>query len=760
MVMMPLSAPRLFGRLARQAGLVAAFAGIALAGLASGVLFAYAGDLPQISALDDYAPSTITRVYAAGGEVLGDFAVQRRVLVDYDDISPALRNAIIAAEDAGFNSHFGLSISRILVTAVMDVLKQRMWGASTLTMQVARLLFPIGFDKTPERKVKEILLAIQIEKRYTKREILTFYCNNVHVGHGAYGVEAAARMYFGKSARDVTLEEAALIAGILPLPARYSPFVDRPRAKWRRDYALQRMADEGMITQEESAAAQQMPIRVLNRSEERDTIAPFFVEEVRQYLEETYGATAIYEAGLAVRTSLDAPLQTAAARAVREGLRRVDKIQGFRGTLRNVIAEGEDLDTLEHARWQRTIAPGDIVPALVTRVAGTGALLRVGSFTATLRPAAFAWTRRQSASQLFKRGDLIDVRVGELDESAATIQVTLEQEPLVEGALVAIENRTGRILAMVGGYSFERSKFNRAVQAYRQVGSLFKAFLYAAAIDQGYTPTSILSDEAGSFPAGPDQPPYEPENYDHEYVGPITLRFALEKSRNLPAVRLMAALGPEHVAGYAARFGFRREIPPFLSAALGAAETTLLEITSAYSVFPNQGVRMEPYFVLSVTDRDGRVLEENRPEAHDAIRADTAYVMTSLLRGVVQRGTAQRAASIDWPLAGKTGTVDEYTDAWFVGFDPEISVGVWIGFDQKKTLFEGAEGATAALPVWLEFMQSYLADKEEPPSFSPPGNIVILTVDRESGLPVDAAAPAAILETFVAGTEPGATFLR
>ena len=752
--------PRRAGHLASWAGWIALFAGVALAGLTSGVLFAYGRDLAQISALDDYEPSTITRVYASGGRLVGDFAIQRRVLIDYDGIAPILRDAIIASEDAGFNSHFGLSISRILVTAVTDVLKQRMYGASTITQQVARTLFPIGSEKTLERKIKEIVLAVQIEKRYTKREILTFYCNHVHLAHGAYGVEAAALMYFDKSARDVTLEEAALIAGIIQTPARQSPFVNRDRAKMRRDYVLQRMADEGMITQAESDSAKRSAIRVVDRRGGNDTIAPFFVEEVRQHLNSKYGAKALYESGLSVQTTLDARLQAAATRALQEGLRRVDKRQGFRRAARNVIAEGLDLETFKHDRWRRAIAPGDIVPAVVTRIVGVRASLRVGSYDADLAPAAFAWTGQTSAATLFERGDLIEVRVEELDDAQTALRASLEQVPLVEGALVAIENRTGRLLAMVGGYSFERSKFNRAVQAYRQVGSLFKPFLYAAAIDRGYTPSSILSDTPGSFPAGPNQPLYEPQNYNHQYAGPVTLRYALEKSRNLPAVRLMATVGPDHVTAYAARFGFSRPIPPYLSTALGASESTLLEITSAYSVFPNQGVRMEPYFILKVTDRDGRVLEENRPETHNAIRADTAYVMTSLLRGVVQRGTALRAARVDWPLAGKTGTVDEYTDAWFVGFDPEISVGVWIGFNEKKPLFEGADGATVALPVWLEFMQARIAAKEEQPSFSPPGNIVVLTVDRESGLPIAPEAPTAIRETFVAGTEPGAAFPR
>ena len=748
------------GRFARQAGIALLFVLAALGGTLSGVVFAYIGDLPQIRQLDDYTPSTITRVHALGGEVIGEFAVQRRVVVSYDDISPTLRQAIIAAEDSEFASHVGLSISRIFVTLIRDVLQGRAAGASTLTQQLARNLFPesIGFQKTLERKIKEAIVAIQVEKRYTKNEILTLYCNQIYLGHGAYGMEAAARLYFGKSAKDVTLDEAALLAGIIQSPERQSPFVDMQRALRRRNYVLERMADEGMVSLADAETARKRPIDLRGPSAPGASPAPYFVEEVRKYLEAKYGAKRLYESGLTVQTSLDLRLQEAANRAIDAGLRALDKRRGFRKPATSVLAAGS-LDEFAHGRWQFPIVPGDIVPAAVTEVVPQEIRIRIGRLRGSLSQADYSWTGRRDATSLVKAGDLVEIRIGALNDATGTLTGTLEQTPLVEGGLVAIDNRTGQVRAMVGGYSFERSKFNRATQAYRQLGSVFKPIVYAAAIDRGYTASTSLLDAPVSYEPGPGQPPYAPKNYDHTYLGPMTLRRALEKSRNVPTIRLMDELGPDQVVNYAKRLGFESPLQPFLSTALGASEAPLLEVTSAYSTFANQGVRMKPYFILKITDRDGNVLEENRPEPRNAIRADTAYVMTSLLRGVVLRGTAVRAASIDWPLAGKTGTVDDYTDAWFVGFDPTLTAGVWIGHDEKKTLGYGEDGARAALPMWIDFMKVYIEGREHT-EFTPPGNIIVLAVDRDSGQPTSGNAPGAIPEVFIAGTQPGAGFPR
>jgi penicillin-binding protein 1A len=745
-------------RFARRAVIAILFVVTAMAGTATGLLFAYADDLPQISALDDYAPSTITRVYDIDGSVIGEFAVQRREVVTHENISPLLRQAIIAAEDQGFDSHVGLSLPRIVLTAVKDIIYRQRYGASTLTQQLARNLF-LTNEKTLERKIKEAILTIQIEKRYTKREIFTLYCNHILWGHGTYGAQAASRLYFNKSAKDLKLEEAALLAGIIQRPARQSPYVNVAAATRRRNYALQRMAEEGFITQARADATKKLPVVTAGRPA-AGTLAPFFVEEVRQHLEDRYGAKRLYESGLAVRTSLDLGLQRAAEAALDAGLRKIDKRRGWRKPQRNVAAEGHDPEKFSHARWLRPIAAGDIVPAVVLgTVAGargdrSSIRISIGRITGDLRRAGYAWTRKSSPDFL-KRGDLVEVRVVDINDATGTASVTLEQTPAIEGAVVAIDNHTGQIRTMTGGFSFERSKFNRAVQAYRQLGSTFKPIVFTAAIDRGYTPASVLDDSPVAFDAGPNQPPYSPQNYDRTYLGPITLRYALEQSRNVPTVRLVHDLGVNTMVEYARRFGFTGKLQPYLSLALGASEATLLEVTSAYTVFPNQGVRMRPYSVLQVLDREGNLLEENRPEPRDAIRADTAFVVTNVLRGVTMRGTAAAAASLNWPVAGKTGTMDEYTDAWFVGFDPDITVGVWVGRDEKKPLGHGETGAQAALPIWMDFMKAYIEKRGRAnvPEFSPPGNIVFLAVDRRSGSPT-VEATNAINEAFISGTEP------
>jgi len=748
-------------RFARRAGLLALFILTALLGTLGGLVFVYADDVAAISALDDYQPSTITRLMAIDGQQIGEFATERRVVIRYEDIAPVLRQAIIASEDGEFESHFGVSFSRLFVTAVRDLASgHRLRGASTITQQVARMLFLQDYIRGGvfarsgtvglERKIKEWLIAFQLEKRYTKNEILAFYANHVPLDHGAYGVEAGARMYFDKSAKDLTLEEAASIVAIIPTPSRLSPFRNPDQNLARRNsYVLRRMAEEGYISQAEAAEAAKRPLVVQGQPTPTASVAPYFVEEIRKVLEQKYGADALYQAGLRVQTTLDVTLQEAANRALDRGLRRVDKRRsGYRKPVRNVVAEGKEIAAFRHERWALPILAGDIVPAVVTFVPEAkdrdNARVRIASHEVELPASAFQWTRRTSASALFKVGDVIEVEVRELDGNVPTI-LGLEQSPLVEGALLAIDNETGQIRAMVGGFDFARSKFNRATQAKRQVGSLFKPIVYTAAIDRGFTPVSIFVDEPVSYAPGPNQPPYEPLNYDRKFEGPVTLRHALEDSRNIPAVKAMAEIGAPEVIRYAKQFGFKGDYQPYLSLALGAAEATLVEVTSAYSAYPNRGVRMEPYSIVSISDREGNVLEEVRPNGHEAIRADTAFVMTNLMRGVIQRGTGEAARALDWPLAGKTGTMDEYTDAWFVGFDPKITVGVWVGYDEKKPLGNGETGAQAALPIWMDFMRAYIeerGDRELPPTFDAPGNIVFVTLD--SGLS----------EAFINGTQP------
>jgi penicillin-binding protein 1A len=746
-------------RFARHAGIAALFVVAALLGTLSGVLFAYSDDLPQVSALDQYSPNTITRVLGKDGQLVGDFAVERRVVIRYEEIPLLMRQAILAAEDADFFRHVGLNPLRIAPALFNDIIQMRLAsGASTLTQQLARKLF-LNDEKNWERKIKEALLTVQIEKRYTKEEIFTFYCNQMYFGAGAYGVEAASQVYFGKPVKDLVVEEAAMIAGILQGNQRQSPFVNMDAALRRRNYTLDRMAEEGFISRADATAAIKRPIVTRASPRQVATVAPYFLEEVRKQLEAKFGAKALYESGLTVKTALDLRLQAAANYAIDHGLRRADKRRGFRKITRSVFAEKQTVTSYQHERWVRPMAAGDIVPAVVTDVdAASGvAHLRIGRLTAALTKASIAWTRKTSPADITKAGDLIEVEITKLDEAGKEATVLLEQTPVLEAALVAIDNHTGEVLAMVGGFSFSRSKFNRATQAYRQMGSTVKPFLYTAAIDRGLTPTTILTDEPAEFFAGAGQPMYRPGNYDGKYEGPITLRRAIEDSRNIPAVKVIEMLGPPQVAAYAKKFGFTQEFRPFLSMALGAQESTLLELTSAYSAFPNHGIRMEPYYSQAVTDREGALLQEQRPQPRDAIRADTAFVLTSLMEGVIQRGTGFTAAALKWPLGGKTGTVDDFTDAWFIGFDPNISVGVWIGYDEKKPIGRNETGAVAALPMWIDFMKAYIdlyGDREHPPTFDPPGNIVFLAVDKSTGEPTGAGAPNTLSEAFISGTQP------
>jgi penicillin-binding protein 1A len=708
------------------------------------VLFAFVGDLPQISQLDDYSPSTITRVFGRDNQLVGDFATERRVIVKYEDIPEVLRRAILASEDASFFSHSGVRLTRILVTAFRRLTgQQRFGGASTITQQLARSLFPIGYEETPERKIKEILLAIQIEKRYTKQEIFTLYCNKMYWGHGAYGVEAASQLYFAKSVQELNLDEAALIAGLLQLNVRQSPYENMSAAVRRRNSVLTRMEAEGFIPPEEADAARKRPIVTYGDPVRKRSVAPYFLERVRTHLEERYGAKAVYEGGLVIRTGLDVDLQRAANAALDAHLRDLDKRRGWRKPTRNVLDEKRAIDTFRHPRWPRELSAGEIVPALVTGADGAAIRIRIGRFAGTVGRAGYAWTKRRPAD-LVREGDLVEVRITKAPPDGV-FEATLEQPPAIEGAVVAIDNRTGEILAEIGGSSFDRSQFNRAVQAKRQVGSLFKPFVYTAAIDAGYTAATILHDVPTTFDAGAGQPPYEPQNYDREFRGDLTLRRALELSRNIPPIALMETIGPAQVNQWPRRLGITTPLPEYLSVAIGAAEGTLLEMTSAYSAYPNRGVRMAPALLLEVRDREGNILEQYRPEPHQALRADTAYILTELMRGVVLHGTGAAAAALNWPLGGKTGTTDDYTDAWFIGFDPDITVGVWIGFDQKKTIAQNATGTTVALPLWMDVMKPWIDRRRkqlgEPPGFERPGNVVVaMTADG--------------IEYFIAGTEP------
>jgi penicillin-binding protein 1A len=683
----------------------------AAVGATAGLLLVYSTDLPQVEELERYRPSSVTELYDGQGRVIGTFALQRRVVAAYDDYPEVLRNALVSIEDKDFYRHSGINIWRIVGAAYRDIESGgKVQGASTLTMQLARNLF-LSPDRSFYRKVQEALLAIQIERRFTKPQIFTLYANQIFLGHGAYGYEAASQYYFSKPARHLKLEEAALLAGLPKAPQYYSPITHPDRAIKRRNLVLNAMLEDGKITAAQAADAKSKPI-VLNLQKDPNSLAPHYVEEIRRYLEAKYGSDQVHEGGLRVYTSLDMDLQKSARQALLDGLAAYERRHGWRGRLVNVIAQGQKLDKYADPDWDEDPEINGYMHALVIQVSPAAAAIRFGQHTATITLADAAWTKLNLKSKLpdiLRAGDVVYIKVLSLDAGGKS-RVSLERDSGAEGALVAIDNATGEIKAMVGGRDFNVSKFNRATQALRQVGSSFKPYVYTAAIDQGGSPSDTILDAPVTFQTASG--PYSPHNYDDKFEGTITLRRALAQSRNIPALKLADRIGIKTVIDYAHRFGITANIPAYLPVALGSAEITLLEQTSAFSVFPNDGVRVAPRYITKVTDYEGRILEEDFSDVKDAISSRTARIMTSMLRDVVLHGTAVAAAKMPYPLAGKTGTTNDFTDAWFVGFSPSLTCGVWIGYDEKKSLGEKETGGHAALPIWMQFMNVALAGKD------------------------------------------------
>jgi len=702
----------------------------ALVGATAGLLLVYSTDLPQVDELEHYRPSSITQLYDGQGHIIGSFALQRRVVATYDDYPPVLRDALISIEDKDFYRHWGINVWRIMGAAYRDIESGgKVQGASTLTMQLARNLF-LSPDRSFHRKIQEALLAIQIERKFTKSQIFTLYANQIFLGHGAYGFESASEYYFSKPAKKLNLEEAALLAGLPKAPQYYSPIMHPDRALKRRNLVINALLEDGKITAQQAADARARPLH-LNVEHDPNSLAPYYVEEIRRYLETKYGSDQVHEGGLRVYTSLDMDLQRAANRAVLNGVAAYERRHGWKNRLVNVLSPNATLDTFTHPDWDDEPEVNGYMHALVTAAAPGAVTVKFGRYHATLTQQDAAWTQKK-VQDILKPGHLCYVKVQSLAPDGVA-HVTLEQDSGAQGALVAIDNATGEIKAMIGGRDFNETKFNRATQALRQVGSSFKPYVYTAVIDQGGSPDDTILDAPITFET--QSGPYTPHNYDEKFEGTITLRRALAQSRNIPALRLADRVGIKTVIDYAHRFGVTSNIPPYLPVALGSAEITLLEQTAAFSVFPNDGVRITPRYITKVTDYDGRVLEENFPEVKDVVSSRTARIVTSMLQEVVQHGTGIAAAGLKLPLGGKTGTTNDFTDAWFVGFSPSMTCGVWIGYDEKKSLGAKESGAHAALPMWIDFMKIAMAGKDPgefqpPPPASPsPGGLKVDTPD-------------------------------
>jgi penicillin-binding protein 1A len=694
--------PRL--KLAGKLALVVLLTLSVVTGSLAGLMLVYSVDLPQIHDLERYRPSTTTDLYDQKGRVIGTFALERRIVINYNDFAPVLRDAVISIEDKTFETHGGINFFRIFGALVHDLRTHgRSQGASTLTMQLARNLF-LSFDRTAVRKVQEAYLAIQIERAFTKEQIFTLYGNQIYLGSGMYGFEAASEFYFSKHARDVTLTEAALLAGLPKGPAAYSPLTNPDKALRRRNLVLSEMESDGVITHAQADSARHSPLG-LHIVQPDMSVAPWFVEEVRRELEKRFGSEEVHEAGLRVDTTLDLDLQQTANRAVLDGLATYERRHGWRGRIQNVLNDGITIEDYKHPDWALAYHPGDYVHAIITRVLPLEVHARYGSQEVVLESGDWAWTGQHFADALLKPGDVIYIHLTDQMEGSAH-RATLEQDSGAQGSLMAIDNTTGDVLAMVGGRDYALSQFNRSTQADRQTGSSFKPYVYTTAVEQGATPDDIIVDAPVSFGS------YTPHNYENDFKGAMTLVNAFAESRNIPAVKLAARVGIHKVIDMAHRFGVTSNIPAYLPVALGAVEITLEEQVASYSVFPNDGIRVKPRLVRKVSNADGITLWEEPSQVDEVVSQQTARTMMTLLRAVTAHGTGAAAAQLNHPVGGKTGTTSDFTDAWFLGFSPSVTCGVWVGYDSREPLGEKETGARAALPIWMTVMKQAIQGKD------------------------------------------------
>lgn len=695
-----------------------------------GLLIVYSIDLPQMQDLAKYRPNTTTLLLDIHGREIGSFALERRLVVGYADLPPVLRDAILSIEDKTFERSWGINLIRVVEAAYTDLhAKGRTQGASTLTMQLARNLF-LSPQKTYSRKLQEIFLTVQIERRFTKEQIFTLYANQIYLGHGRYGFEAGSEFYFSKHAKDLTLAEAALLAALPKGPEYYSPLRNPERVLRRRNLVLSEMAADHKITAQQEAAAKAQPLG-LKIEVPPNSIAPYFVEEVRRQLEKEYGVDEVHGAGLRVYTTLDLDLQKVANKAVLDGVAKYERRHGWKGNLQNVILAGLDADIYKHPDWLSRVGVGDYVHGMVAAVNGKEVVVKVGpQQVVTMGPEDWKWTQNTGADEFLKNGDLVYVRVEAMDPFGQG-KATLQQDSGVQGSMMAIDNGNGEVIAMVGGRDFALSQFNRATQSQRQVGSSFKPYVYTAALENGSKVTDIVVDGPVSFytPNGP----YTPHNYEPDWKGAMTLITAFAESRNIPALKLADHVGIKKVIEVAQRFGITSTLPPFLPIAIGAADITLAEQVGAYAVFPNDGIRIEPHYIKQVTQPDGMPLETHNPEVKEVISVDIARQMMILLQAVTKFGTGASAAQLNHPLGGKTGTTNDYTDAWFVGFSPSVTCGTWIGFDDRQSLGSKETGAQAALPMWIDFMRAAIVgkDKEAFPTADAPKKVLDVPLTGE-----------------------------
>lgn len=769
--------------------------GAAVAGGGIWIFYEYGKGLPDHRQLKDYEPPVMTRVHAGDGRLLAEYAIEKRVFVPINAMPTRLVQAFIAAEDQNFFEHKGVDpfgIARAVIVNIKNAGSgRRLVGASTITQQVAKN-FLLTSEVSIDRKIKEAILAFRLERAFTKERILELYLNEIYLGFQSYGVAAAALNYFDKSLNELSIAEAAYLAALPKAPNNYHPINKYEAAVSRRNWAIGRMLEEGFISQAEADAAIATPLEVRERRETELVEADFFAEEVRRELVELYGEDRLYEGGLSVHTTIDPQLQEIADRVLRKGLERYDFRHGWRGPLANV-PPGTD--------WRTAIETFEPPPGMFDRVAGivvrmdaTGVDLLVQGGKFGYMPLeqmrwARPWVEDQKVgppvkkpSDVVKLGDIVSLRPethapahdGEEPKPYPPDTYGLSQIPEIEGGLVALDPHTGRVLAMSGGYDPARSQFNRVTQAWRQPGSAFKPFVYLAAMENGYTPSTRILDAPFVIDQGPGQPKWRPGNYADKFYGPSTMRLGIEKSRNLMTVRLAQAVGMDTVADVVERFGIVDDLEPVLSMSLGAGETTLLRLTTAYAMLVNGGREITPTFIDRIQDRHGLTVFRHDARSCDACRqpywtnqpvpvlpddrarladAGSAYQIVSMLEGVVQRGTGRRISDVGKPLAGKTGTTNKQVDTWFVGFSPDLAVGVFIGFDQPRGLGAKETGSSVPGPVFRDFMMEALDGKPGIPFRIPPG-IRLVRIDPTTGALANPGDSNVILEAFKPGTVP------
>jgi penicillin-binding protein 1A len=713
--------------------LLLALAAGGLTGIIAAYKLNYSPAANEVAALATYRPSVVTRVYADDGEtVIGEFALEKRIPLKYDEIPPVMKNAILAVEDARFYDHMGIDPIRIIGATWKNLTSDRVEGGSTLTQQLAKNLF-LSKEQTIKRKMNEWALALQIERYYTKNQIMELYANHIFLGANAYGVEAGAETYFGKQAKDLTIGEAALLAGVPKAPSEYSPTSNPVRAKERRDLVLDLMAKNGFATQAEVDAAKAKPIQLADtafyQAQPKSSVFDYPVEQVRQELEDKY-TTRVAQGGLSVYTTINVEAQRKAYEVLRAGLRNYDKTHsGWRSSYKMIPTTAnnsqgpptaQELTNYKDPDWYgNDYKEGRFLSGLITKVdrARNEASVRFGNYTATVGPADMGWSKRQPKDEL-KAGYLSEFEIKEVDQKSRRLKVELSQVPAVAGAMMTLNAKTGEIVTMIGGYDFySASKFNNATQAYRQTGSCFKPFIYTAAVEWGMTPDTTVSGAPISIGS------WQPHNYDGSLGnGDLPMKMALAKSMNVPAVHLLQTVGIQTGAQMVRRFGIKVPMAPYLPSALGATEVPLDQMVSAYSAFPNKGIRVEPHLVRRVLDRDGAVLEEWEKTTYKVMNQYVALTMVSMMRGVVQFGTATAASSLGVPLAGKTGTVNDHTDVWFIGYTPTYVTGVWMGYPgRKKPLGNDMTGGHGALPMFISFMKDYLKGKPKEDFDKAPG---------------------------------------